>query len=592
MAPPSRKSSVGTLKRRKPLTSWVITDSDSKASNGSPDNGHDAVDRNNDSLPHMRKRSKKSNVESGQGAEITHKIESESQRQAVIAEAEDCYTEGCSLLDAIDDGLAPEVEDRKGPAVVTLKFGNPRSAHAVSTVLQLLERCIFSLAHLSQLSSERELNGTVREETSRSLSNPRYLQHLALCELGEIQELRIGDRKRAQELYHQSVEVFREGAEGAWRLAKLLYTDASSAQSLLEVEHLLKNCAIANAERLLADTEDEASDFTAIPLHDPALVQRELSFLAPARDRLALLYCQTGRDSLAVDLLRDADYEWRLGRGILNYPSALEGVKSPHRKHDLTPKPTAVTTSLVQAVDDSLPPSLFNHLREVFKPSSSFWTAHGYNEHQSNGYFSYVVDLRAFTGSNDSKKPPTLFHCTLQYLLRLASHLFPERSQSITHAEFWAHCRPHTSGHQFHFDSENEGHGKGGPRHPPCTAIVVLSDGTVGGPTIVTEQVLKTRKVANGAKRGLLKSRSKADSNEVETKTGLADSAYAVNVAPGRVTVFRADVLHGVVPGKPPTPPSQERSPTFSNRRISFMVGFWDGMKARTPPSLPDGRPK
>lgn len=29
-------------------------------------------------------------------------------------------------------------------------------------------------------------------------------------------------------------------------------------------------------------------------------------------------------------------------------------------------------------------------------------------------------------------------------------------------AEWWAHCRPHGSGHQMHFDSDNEGLGEVG----------------------------------------------------------------------------------------------------------------------------------
>lgn len=44
--------------------------------------------------------------------------------------------------------------------------------------------------------------------------------------------------------------------------------------------------------------------------------------------------------------------------------------------------------------------------------------------------------------------------------------------------EWWAHCRDHTSGHQLHFDSENEGVGIGGQvRHPLFSAVVYLSEG-------------------------------------------------------------------------------------------------------------------
>ena len=60
------------------------------------------------------------------------------------------------------------------------------------------------------------------------------------------------------------------------------------------------------------------------------------------------------------------------------------------------------------------------------------------------------------------------------------------RIEDATAAEWWAHCRPHGSGHQMHFDSDDEGMG-GVIRHPICSAIVFVTGG-VGGPTLVTDQ--------------------------------------------------------------------------------------------------------
>ncbi|KXS17036.1 hypothetical protein M427DRAFT_133801 [Gonapodya prolifera JEL478] len=504
----------------------------------------------------------------------------------LLPEAQDLYTEACSLLDAVDDGLSPEVDGAGEWPLLTLKFGDPSSAAAVSAVASLLQKCILNASTLTATLSGTA--GTLPPNSSRSHSNPHFLFALALCELGEIHELRTGDRNRARDLYSQAVVAFPDGVEAPRRLAKMLYSEATTEPFLSKVEKLLKN-AVTNAERLeteLDGDDDDETDVLGLAMHDPPLVQRELSFVPAVRDRLALLYCQTGRDDLAATQLMAGGYEWRLGREILNYPSTLshsKTVSKPSTQSNPATSPT-VESSLVRAVDNSLPPAVLAHLREVFRPSSTFWTAHGYNEHQSNGYFSYVVDLRPFLHPISPKPPPTLFHASLLHLLRTASHLFPTRASSVTHAEFWAHCRPHTSGHQFHFDSENEGVGPGGgPRHPPCTAIVVLSDGSVGGPTVVTEQVLRPT-VRKGKK-----AKGKRESQDV-TKTGLADSAFAVGPAPGRVTIFRADVLHGVVPGKPPTPVSSAENPSFSTRRVSFMVGFWDGIKAREPPVLPDGR--
>lgn len=57
-------------------------------------------------------------------------------------------------------------------------------------------------------------------------------------------------------------------------------------------------------------------------------------------------------------------------------------------------------------------------------------------------------------------------------------------------AEWWTHSRPHGSGHQLHFDSDETAIESGyEPNHPIMTLIVFL-DGSVGGPSLVTNQVL------------------------------------------------------------------------------------------------------
>lgn len=40
-----------------------------------------------------------------------------------------------------------------------------------------------------------------------------------------------------------------------------------------------------------------------------------------------------------------------------------------------------------------------------------------------------------------------------------AAAAFPAAAEA-RFAEWWAHCRPHPSGHQLHFDSDNEGRGQ------------------------------------------------------------------------------------------------------------------------------------
>jgi hypothetical protein len=61
---------------------------------------------------------------------------------------------------------------------------------------------------------------------------------------------------------------------------------------------------------------------------------------------------------------------------------------------------------------------------------------------------------------------------------------FPE-VMNCTAAEWWCHCRLHSSGHQFHFDSDDEG--RGGVRNPVVNCVLNLTE-RVGGETLVTTQ--------------------------------------------------------------------------------------------------------
>eukprot|EP00971_Amphidinium_carterae_P125908 2494340-Amphidinium_carterae.1 len=123
---------------------------------------------------------------------------------------------------------------------------------------------------------------------------------------------------------------------------------------------------------------------------------------------------------------------------------------------------------------------------------------------------------------------------------------FPEVAEARW-AEWWAHCRPHASGHQLHFDSDNEG--IGGARHPICSCVVYISGGeAVGGPTLVTNQRL--------------------------SDTTLATKGWLAFPCVGRTTIFDATVLHGVLPGR--GEPTAEAA-----RRVTWMVAFWRDVAVR-----------
>ncbi len=123
---------------------------------------------------------------------------------------------------------------------------------------------------------------------------------------------------------------------------------------------------------------------------------------------------------------------------------------------------------------------------------------------------------------------------------------YPEVKEA-KYAEWWSHCRPHCSGHQFHFDSDDEGNG--GVRNPIVSTVVYLSDNDIGGPTLVTTQ--------------------KFGDNNISDKEG-----WYFHPKLNRLVVFKGNLLHGVIPGNGlPLDPSQ--------RRITFMIAYWKDITQR-----------
>ena len=305
-------------------------------------------------------------------------------------------------------------------------------------------------------------------------------------------------------------------------LAHVLRGDAADADALSSVEAQL-----------------------AAALAAPPRGARERALQSDARSRLALLLAQEGRDDEAAALMSALGARYRLARQVLRYPLPPPGpAEAP-----------AEAPPVVRALDSALPASMVAHLRAAFAPDSAFWAAHSYHD-AATGYFSFTHALGA---------PRNAFEQALAAVAALAAAWRPEAG-AATAVEWWAHCRPHASGHQLHFDSADEGAGADGPRHPLVSAVLYLSDGEaaqVGGPTLVTEQ----RRVATpgaGPPR-------------------LAERAWLVHPSPGRLAMFDGSVLHGVLPGRGP-------SPAPGCRRVTLMVALWRHMEPRhAPPDAPPG---
>ena len=359
----------------------------------------------------------------------------------------------------------------------------------------------------------------------------------------------------------------REPATALLAAARITKRLASRPEDLKAVERLLRAAASVTAD--VSENEGEASSRRA------------------ANVELGVLLCQEGRDAEAAALLTAMGFRYRLARGVLRYPSELAGVAVRAKKRnardgasllgDEDEKPTPTNDVPVRAFDGAVPPGTLARLRRVFAPDSAFWEEHGYHE-DGCGFFSYAHDLtespERFSSPRSQDTPPrSLMDAVISRVRAVAARAFPAAA-SATAAEWWAHSRPHASGHQMHFDSDDEGiplnpaGSRDDPprfiRHPICSAVVFVTGG-IGGPTLVTDQ-------RDDAKR-------------------LARNGWLVAPVTGRVAVFDGECLHGVGPGRGIVAPRDDSNESDARRdadenaveprRVTLMVAFWKDVEIR-----------
>eukprot|EP00937_MAST-01D_sp_MAST-1D-sp2_P007452 g7452.t1 len=265
-----------------------------------------------------------------------------------------------------------------------------------------------------------------------------------------------------------------------------------------------------------------------------------------ARGLLALLLCQRANpadDREAAALLQRCGHRFRLSREIFHYEE--QSGDSEGGGAAAGPSPTG---TFVYAVDGLLAPAAFDRLQRLFGPCSEFWRAHQYDAAHwtTRPYFSYLHELRTLCSPARN-----VMEATITAVHRLLLAHWPEEMADARFAEWWAHCRPHHSGHQLHFDSEDEGRGE--LRHPLFSTVLYLSGAGIGGPTLVTAQ-------------------RKGDS-------ALPKEAYLAFPAANRLVAFAGDRLHGVIPGRGEARPTLAGSRT--PHRITLMIAFWRDVKRR-----------
>mmetsp|Transcript_32864 Transcript_32864/g.73841 ORF Transcript_32864/g.73841 Transcript_32864/m.73841 type:complete len:433 (-) Transcript_32864:810-2108(-) len=313
-----------------------------------------------------------------------------------------------------------------------------------------------------------------------------------------------GQEEVALHLLQEAVSASEHSVEARVALAQAIWNQASGEESLSRVEELL-NQAIAVAQKNTSSTET--------------------AFLPLATSKLLLLLCLEGRSEEAKRLLQREGYEYRLSSEVFLGDLVCKNEDSNAKLRE----------SLLCVLDDALPEDMLRHLQECFSPSSAFWREHDYLSPKT-GYFSYLHEIDRPACSNIEQ--------IIHLLWKHAIARFPAAARAKK-AEWWAHCRPHPSGHQLHFDSDDEG--IGGVRNPIVTTVTYLSMGT-GGCTLVTDQRVH-------------------DSE-------LACKGWLVKPKENRYVVFDGSVLHGVIPGR-----SVSSDP--KGRRITLMVAFWEDIKQR-----------
>lgn len=249
-----------------------------------------------------------------------------------------------------------------------------------------------------------------------------------------------------------------------------------------------------------------------------------------------LLYV-LGKVEKAKASLKGLGYTCRLSRQVLDYPmdqgTLQSSSSSSSRIMKKSDAPCMIIDNFLTKYEERILSSTFRD------PDASYWKDHSYQIEPPSPYFSYVIPVDevenyGFVG----KLAQDVLQC------KLLRKKFP-KMKNAKFIEMWAHNRPHPSGHQCHFDSDDEG--AGGVRNPIISTILYVSADS-GGPSVVTTQRLDHHH--------------------------LAERGYLSHPVRKRLVAFDGKVLHGVVPGK-------GKSPVSGGRRVTVMFAFWKHIQIR-----------
>ncbi|GAB5361570.1 hypothetical protein AAMO2058_000724200 [Amorphochlora amoebiformis] len=358
-----------------------------------------------------------------------------------------------------------------------------------------------------------------------TMVSSQFLTAECYLQLGEIYQSR-GDMKTALESFQKSLQIRPNSVAAKVGVGNVVWLNATSDPHLKQVDSLL----------LEASLQEEGSSSMECP--------RDIKSRQEALRRRSLLLIQQNQPEQADSILSKLGYKLRLPDLVLRH-SHKNTVSSPSESQ------AAVLNRIIAVTDEALPSHMLAQMRLSFVDNDSstsqppaldgsskhpplFWREHKYREVRG-AYFSYAHRL--------GEKPQNGLDVIVHHILKIVTKFYP-RVKDAKFAEWWAHRRPHSTGHQLHYDSEDEG--KGEVRHPIVSTVLYLSEG-VGGPTMVTDQ---------------------------RRDQALATFGALAFPKVNRLVAFDGSVLHGVIPGV-------GYSPSAGARRVTFMCAFWDTLNVR-----------
>jgi len=303
-----------------------------------------------------------------------------------------------------------------------------------------------------------------------------------------------------------------------------------------DVEKLLREC--------IEVLEDDGIDISDEVVDEDQ--EDTMSLHAQTHDALTLFAIQKSNSEPkdVYCLLRDGGYVARLSQDILHYTIPTDVPASASASSAEQPEcesPPAEPRAPCRVYDAALPPEQLDILIRALCPkNASYWKDHSYSVYPPTPYFSYVFDLKDTT-LNQLGALGNHVRNIKQLSCDLISDVTEETPK---YAEVWAHHRPHCSGHQLHFDSDNEGQGQ--VKHPLVSSIIYLSEEGCGGPSLITDQKLGD--------------------------TQLAQNGWLTHPKRNRLVLFDGKVLHGVIPG---------RGYVHEKNRVTLMVALWKDIRFR-----------